>query len=142
MGCDFYIDVYLEIEHKNGISYCILPSIRGYYCDSLGTGHQNSDDESSDNEGSDNEIICKKLFVYNEMKKLCLTPRKPFIIYENEKFISKKIENKYLPIISKKQNCKKNKYCKYKDTGKFTDISEIIKITKKETRFDPMDYFE
>ena len=33
MGCDFYIYVYLEIHHINGISYYELPTIRGYYCD-------------------------------------------------------------------------------------------------------------
>ena len=33
MGCDYYIYVYLEIHHTNGISYYPLPTIRGYYCD-------------------------------------------------------------------------------------------------------------
>lgn len=33
MGCDYYIHVYLEIHHINGISYYEIPTIRGYYCD-------------------------------------------------------------------------------------------------------------
>lgn len=31
MGCDYYIHVYLEIQHTNGISYHEFDSIRGYY---------------------------------------------------------------------------------------------------------------
>lgn len=33
MGCDYYINVYLEIEHINGISYYELSLIRGYFSD-------------------------------------------------------------------------------------------------------------
>jgi hypothetical protein len=138
MGCDFYICVYLKIEHQQGISYCALPSIRGYYCDSLGTGHYNSDDEFSDDE-EESEIDKQFKFVYNEMKKLCLTPRLPFVIYEDGKFISTKVEQKYLPFVLKKLNGKnkQNEYCKYKDTGKLESVDKIIKITKMETRYDP-----
>jgi hypothetical protein len=33
-----------------------------------------------------------------------------------------------------------NEYPRYLDTGVFTDIEQIIKITKKEDRYDP--YFD
>jgi len=47
MGCDYYIYVYLEIQHKHGISYYPFPIIRGYYPD-LDCGFADSDDESAD----------------------------------------------------------------------------------------------
>jgi hypothetical protein len=33
MGADFYIRIYLKIEHNNGISYYELPTQRGYFFD-------------------------------------------------------------------------------------------------------------
>jgi hypothetical protein len=99
MGCDFYIIVYLEIQHINGISYYELPTICGYYCD-LECGVYDSDDDEND--------YYYKSIEYNElcenMKKICLTPRKPVVIYENNSFISSKFEMKYLPIIQNKLN--------------------------------------
>jgi hypothetical protein len=69
------------------------------------------------------------------MKKICLTPRKPVVIYDNNSFISSKLEMKYLPFIQNKIN---NKYLEkniqYKDSGIFTRIEEILKVVKKEDR--------
>jgi hypothetical protein len=132
MGCDFYIHVYLEIEHSKGISYYEFPSIRGYYCD-LECGVCDSDDDEKDYYYNSTEY--KSL--YENMKKICLTPRKPIIIYNNNSFISPKLEMKYLPIILDKINKKNvNKYPRYKDTGTFTSIEQVIRITKKEDRYD------
>jgi hypothetical protein len=131
MGCDFYIYVYLEIQHINGISYYEFPTIRGYYCD-LECGVYDSDDDEIDNYY--NSIEYKDL--YENMKKICLTPRKPVVIYDNNSFISSKFETKYLPIIQNKIN-KTNveKYPRYyDDTGVFTNIQQIIKVVKKERR--------
>jgi hypothetical protein len=51
------------------------------------------------------------------MKKICLTPRKPVVIYNNNSFISPKLEMKYLPIIQNKINTKcVKKYTHYEDT--------------------------
>ena len=125
MGCDFYIRVYLEIQHMNGISYCELPTIRGYYCD-LECGVCDSDDDEMDYYYNSIEYDA----LYENMKKICLTPRKPVVIYDNNSFLSSKFETKYLPIIQNKINSR----CE--DTGIFTNIEQIIKVVKKEERYD------
>ena len=135
MGCDFYIYCYLEIQHNTGISYYELPTIRGYYCD-LECGVCDSDDDENDYYYNSTEYKT----LYDNMKKMCLTPRKPVVIYNNNSFISQKFEIKYLPIIQDKINktyLEKNH--RYKDTGTFTSIEQVIKITKKEERYDPYD---
>lgn len=133
MGCDYYIYIYLEIEHSKGISYYRLPTIRGYYCD-LDCGICDSDDDESDYYYRSTEFQT----LYENMKKMCLTPRKPLVIYDNQSFRTPKLEQKYLPIIQDKLNKKYvEKPAIYKDTGTFTDISQIIKITRKEKRYDP-----
>ena len=133
MGCDFYIHIYLEIEHINGMSYCELPTMRGYYCD-LECGVCDSDDDENDYYYNSNEYKA----LYENMKKISLTPRKPVIIFNNKLFLSPKFEMKYFPIIQDKLNkTKNNKYPRYKDTGNFTSVEQIIKVTKKEERHDP-----
>ena len=132
MGCDFYIYTYLEIQHVNGLSYYELPTIRGYYCE-LECGVCDSDDDENDYYNSTEYNT-----LYENMKKICLTPRKPVVIYNNNSFISPKLELKYLPIIQNKINKKYvEKYTRYEDTGIFTSIEEIINVVKKEERYDP-----
>ena len=132
MGCDFYIYNYLEIHHIHGISYYQLPIILGYYCD-LECGVCDSDDD--ENNYYYNSIEYKSL--YENMKKTCLTPRKPVVIYNDNSFITPTLEMKYLPIIQNKINKKYvEKYTQYKDTGEFTKIEEIINVVKKEERYD------
>ena len=59
MGCDFYIYIYLEIEHTKGISYYELPTMRGYYCD-LECGVCDSDDDET--------VLTKHIILYqNDM---------------------------------------------------------------------------
>ena len=138
MGCDFYINVYLEIQHINGISYYELPTIRGYYCN-LECGICDSDDD--ENDYYYNSIEYKSL--YKNMKKICLTPRKHVVIYNNNSFISPKLEMKYLPFIQNKINKEhEKKNIRYKDTGIFTKIEEIIKVVKKEERYDPYEDYK
>jgi len=133
MGCDFYIHIYLEIEHNKGISYYHLPTKRGYYCD-LECGICDSDDDENDYYYNSPEYKT----LYENMKKICLTPRKPVVIYNNSAFITAKFQEKYLPIIQDKINKKYvEKYPLYKDTGTFTNIGQIIRVTKKEERYDP-----
>jgi hypothetical protein len=137
MGCDYYIHVYLEIHHINGISYYELPTIRGYYCD-LECGVIDSDDDENDHYYNSIEYIT----LYKNMKKICLTPRKPVVIYNNNSFISQKLEMKYLPFIQNKINkqyVEKYIHYRYKDTGKFKRIDEVIKIIKKEERYAPFE---
>ncbi len=140
MGCDFYIRTYLEIHHNNGISYYELPTIRGYYCD-LECRVCDSDIEDEDDcENFYNSTEFKSL--YENMKKFCLTPRKPIDIYSNNSFITPKLEAKYLPMIQNKINkIYSETNCIHEDTGIFTKIEEIIKIVKKEERYDSLEYF-
>ena len=131
MGCDYYIHEYLEIEHINGISYVELPLKRGDYPE-LECGIYDSDEEE-----------CNRYYNLPEFRKiqetvikLCLLPRKPILIYENHEFVSKKMEEKYKTIIDKKMkhpNDDDDEMClKYTDTGIFTSMLEVIKITKKD----------
>lgn len=133
MGCDFYIYVYLEIQHANGTSYLHLPTARGYYCD-LECGICDSDDDENDYYYNSPEYAA----LYKSMKTMCLTPRKPVVIFDNNSFVEPRFETKYLPSIQDKINkkCAKS-YPNYKDTGVFTSVEQIIKITKKEERQDP-----
>lgn len=135
MGADFYIYVYLEIEHINGTSYYEFDTERGYYCD-CDCGRCDSDVED-ENDQYYNTPAYKEL--YENMKKMCLTPNKPLVVYNNNTFVSSKLETKYLPFIQEKLKQKRVKYVRYTDTGVFTSIDQIIKITKKEERYDPYD---
>ena len=131
MGCDYYIHVYLEIEHTNGVSYLEFYSIRGYYCE-CECGIYDSDEEECDRYYNTPE---HKAY-YEHMTNICLTPRKPIVIYENKSFANRHFENKYAPIIRNKINNKKvEKDTRYKDTGKLTNMDQVIRITKKEDRY-------
>ena len=124
MGCDYYIYTYLEIQHINGISYYDFPTIRGYYCD-LECGIYDSDDDENDYYYNSSEYKT----LYENMTKMCLTPRKPVVIYNNHSFITTKLEMKYLPMIQNKINKKYvEKYPRHTDTGTFTSIEQIIKV--------------
>jgi hypothetical protein len=132
MGCDFYIQVYLEIQHANGISYYKLPIIRGYYCE-LECGVCDSDEDEKDYYYNTTEYknLC------DDMKKICLKPRNPIVIYKDNTFITPKLESKYLPLIQEKINDKDtDNTCIFEDTGVFTNISEVVNITKKEIRYE------
>ena len=45
MGCDYYIDIYLKIDHTGGICYIELPAIRGYFCDCVWGVYEKNEDE-------------------------------------------------------------------------------------------------
>jgi hypothetical protein len=107
--------------------------MRGYYCE-LDCGIYDSDDDENDRYYNSTEHAT----LYENMKKLCLTPRKPVVIYNNNSFITPKFETKYLPIIQNKINKKYvEKYPLHKDTGAFTSIDDVITVTKKEERYEP-----
>ena len=132
MGCDYYINVYLEIEHINGISYYEFPTIRGYYCE-LDCGIYDSDDEEEDHYYNSSEFNT----IADLMVKISLTPRNPVVIYENNSFKTQHIEKKYLPKIEEIMHKKYDyRYPRYKDTGTFNSLDQVIKITKKEKRYE------
>jgi hypothetical protein len=107
--------------------------MRGYYCD-LECGRCDSDDDDENNYYNSPEYNV----LYENMKKICLTPRKPIVIYENKLFLSPKLENKYLPIIQDKINKQRqNKDARFEDSGIFTSMDQILKIVKKEEKYDP-----
>jgi len=138
MGADYFIYIYLEIEHSQGISYYHFPTKRGYYCD-LDCGFYDSDDD--ENDIYYNSIEYKTL--YQDMQEISLTPRKPVIIYNNHSFVTPKFETKYVPIIQDKINKKYvEEYVRHEDTGSFTSIDQVIQITKKEERYDPYTPYE
>ena len=130
MGCDFYIHTYIEIEHKNGMSYYELPFSRGYYPEIGSNGYDSDADDDDDDDEYDN--------IYKMCKNYYLTPMKPVIIFTNHSFANEKLKNKYLPILHDKIQGKYiEKYCVGEDTGTFTNIDEIIQVIKKEIRYEP-----
>lgn len=137
MGCDFYIRIYLEIHHNNGISYYEFPTMRGYFCE-LDRGICDSDEDEDEDEDEDDYNSTEYDTLYENMKIFYLTPRKPIVIYNNHSFTSPKFEMKYLPILQEKINKKYvNKYAKHKDSGSFTSLEQVIKVIKKEERYEP-----
>lgn len=134
---DFFINTYLEIQHINGISYYVLPFKHRCYCE-LDCSINDSDEDEKDCHNNNRSIAYEKL--YNDMKKICLTPSNPIIIYDNQSFIKPRYENKYLPFIQDKINSKPPEKPFGIDTGTFTSIDQIIKITKIESRCAPDEY--
>lgn len=133
MGCDFYIHKYLEIAHKNGVSYYSLKDERGWFCE-MGLSWDGSDHESSDNK----ELEKERSKLYSKMMTLCLSPRSPLVLYENGKFVSNKFKQKYSKVLQDKiENKYVNYWCLYKDTGSFSNMEDVICITKKEIRYEP-----
>ena len=136
MGCDYYIDIYLEIEHVNGISYYQLHNRRGWYSN-LEVGFYDSDDNSKDKYFNTKKY--KKLYL--DMVQMCRTCRKPVVLYKNEKFIKKKFQTKYLPLLLDKLNgIYINERCTHPDVGIFTNINEIKTVTRKEIRYEWGDF--
>jgi hypothetical protein len=136
MGCDYYIYKYLVIEHKEGIAYYPLKPEKGYY-PGLDISWYNSDSEDYDNKYREEEKEYSAF--YNQMVKLCLTPRKPLILYENGRFLSPAAQDKYTKVLRNKINKKYiNNMCIVEDTGgEFTSIDDVITVTKKEIRYEP-----
>jgi hypothetical protein len=111
--------------------------MRGYYCELDYIDYDS--DNNDDNEDNYNSIKCDYETLYDNIKKYYLTPRNPVVIYNNNSFVSTKCEMKYLPNIQDKINNKNgNKYSRYKDTGTFASIEQVIKVIKKEERYEPM----
>ena len=134
MGSDFYIQIYLKIEHKNGVSYYEIPGPRGYFPEL--DGICDSDEEEEDHYYYTESF--KKL--YYDMVKVYLTPRKDLVLFENGKFVKPRFEKKYLPMLVNKISKKYIENCYLRDeedVGQLSDIAQVIKITKRERRYEP-----
>lgn len=136
MGCDYHIYIYLEIEHINGVSYYQFLRLNMWFPEQ--SVYYDTDDSYDSNYSGDNE--------YNNMVQRCLKCRKDLVIYNEGKFKNEFFEKKYLPVIQNKINkIYKESFTLFEDTGTLNDISEIIKVTRKEIRndrFDPIKYFQ
>ena len=141
MSPDFYIRIFIEIKHINGISYYDLQQKHGYF-DEINIEYVDSDNEE------DEKIKKLSYELYKNMVNICLTPRKPVVLYRNNNFINKKIKEKYLPIIIDKihteglRSVSSNEVpfggAQRTQTGIISDISEIIEVTKHEERYEPV----
>lgn len=121
----------LDIERKYGISYHQLNRIHGFYPSLDEIGFYDSDEEECDRYYNTDEYRD----LHDKILEFCLIPRKPLVIFENEKFKTPKLKKKFLPFLIDKINEKYiENYYLYEDTGKFTKINDIIKVTRKEIR--------
>jgi len=127
MGADFYIRIYLKIEHNNGISYYELRTQRGYFFE---FGNNDYCYEDGDLEDLTKKEANNKL--YTDMINYCLTPKKDLIIYKNNNFINNTFEQKYLPFIKDKIIRK----AEHNKDNIFLNISEITQITLCEDRYE------
>lgn len=131
MGCDYYIDIYLKIEHAGGTCYIELPSARGYFCDCVWGIYDEHDDEEPYWHGEEASDLRKQL------EKFMLKPRPDIIIYSDKKYKTDFLQEKYEPIILKKLEEKKPKDIRFKDTGKLQNMDDVITVTKFERRYEP-----
>jgi len=132
MGRDYLIHVYLEIQHINGTAYYELPTIGGYY-ESFDCGIYDSDEEEEDRYYNTEQ--------YRELRQkyydMCLTPRKPLVLYENGEYVKKQFKKKYLPMIKNKlKGVYMEEFCLCEDVGELKNIRDILQITKKEIRYE------
>lgn len=140
MGCDYYIFKYLEIEHSHGTVYCLIKRERGWFCD-VSITWDDSDDEHDmtyqAHEPSD-YMAAEYAKLWDDMEKLCLTPRRPRTIYEHGKYLAPYVEHKYKSTLLDKIRGTSAKLPhglhRCHDTGTLTSLADIVKITKKEAR--------
>ena len=114
MGCDYYICKYLEIKFLYmDFTTIDLEVDPGYF-------HFSEDVDDPDYDSKYKEYIIETL-----------EPRmKPIIIYENNKFTTQKLQDKYKPLIEEElETYNKNREIK----KEWKDIREIV---KKEMRYE------
>jgi len=117
MGCDYYIEKILKVKFENRTDYIIinLESNNGYFDFSL-------DEDDPDYDAK-----------YEKYVERTLKPNmKPIIIYENNDFLTKKLQDKYKLLIEQEL---KN-YNKGKEPDSKKEWKDIIKIVKGETRYE------
>lgn len=121
MVCDYYVECILEAEYTNGrISQYEFTFHRKWYPDFEVRSCYEEDDEDQYKEYY--ELFHK---IQEDIKRLCLIPRKPVIIYENGKFTKSKYETEILEFMKNKMG--------------ISDMTNIVKMTRKEIRYSQYD---
>ena len=140
MGCDYYINRFLRMEHPGGVSFVELPRIRGYFCE-CDWGINDSDVEDDDKyyhdpvyTDSDVEDDDKYYHdpVYTELH------RPEILIYTNQSFLSERFRIKYLPLIEIRLQKNRDRQLKSPDTDfhLLMDMKDIVRISKFEVRYE------
>jgi len=130
MGCDYYIDVFLKIEHSDGISYLELDHIHGYFCEChMGIYEEHEDEEPY--------WECEEAkYLHKRMEEFMMKPRPDLIIYSNKQYKSDFLREKYEPLILEKIEGNPKDHIRYSDTGKLNKLDDIITVTKFEIRYE------
>ena len=109
MGCDYYIDQFLKIEHTKGICYVELPTIRGYYPDMDWGVYDNREDIVPYYETDTYKTLNRQVIEF------VLTPRPDIIIYSDKQFKTQHFKEKYAPLIAAKVGKRTTGTVKYPD---------------------------
>ena len=117
MGCDYFIEKFLEIKFVNTMSYFTidLEIERGYYSFSL-----DEDDPMYDEK-------------YKEYVEKTLEPgMEPILIYDSDQFVTKKLENKYRSHIEQELE----RYNNSRSLVQRKEWKDIREIVKREVRYE------
>lgn len=135
MGCDYYINQFLRLEHPTGASFVQLPSIRGYFCDCAWGMRDCECDEHEVSYYHDPEYLELRA----KVEAFMLKPRPETIIYTNNVFISETIQNKYQPLIDEKLHKNRVRQSNHADTNLhlLMEMKDIVRIVKFEIRYEP-----
>ena len=116
MGCDFYIRLFLEIEHNDGtITDVNIKEGRGYYA-----GFDHHEDDSDDDENERDRLETLNIELFNRMVEVMLTERAPVTVFELGSFLSPNLYDKYHPYLQKNN----------------IDLSTVVRVIKKERRHE------
>ncbi len=139
MGCDYYIESYLEITHIKGICYFPLKLIRGYFSE-FATDQIDTDDDFSEDETNRKKGLEALRESYIQ---LILKPSNPKMLYQNSNWTNKVYKDKYKAYIDTLIDGSESPY--KDDCRKFCDMGEkpnsynqIVNIVKKEIRRESM----
>ena len=131
MGCDYYIDIFLKIEHSGGVCYIELPCNRGYFCDCAWGIYEKEED-------AEPYWHCEEAMeVRKKVEAFMLKPLPDVVIYSDKQYKSEYVKEKYEPYIMKKIEEKKSYKIRFKDTGKLKCFDDIISVTRFEKRYEP-----
>lgn len=120
MGCDFFIYLYLEIKHSEGVCYIELNKRDDWFCDCLEPIMDSDDEEENYKKNCDTYI------------KQFLNPSfEPIMIYDGTRFLKQIYIDKYLDLIQQKAS---GLYKYWRDSGILLDVNHIQQIRKIEIR--------